>query len=97
MANIDSLLGHQTHLLLSRDKPMIGNFLETWFNPCRNKIISEGGSKVPNDTGNPNYPFADMPIEQTSHIMTISVRQIFSEFETGDRKENDSLLGPFQL
>ena len=39
----------------------------------------------------------DMPIEQTSHIMTISVGQIFSEFETGDRKENDSLLGPFQL
>ena len=38
-----------------------------------------------------------MPIEQTSHIMTISVGQIFSEFETGDRKENDSLLGPFQL
>ena len=54
-------------------------------------------SKAQADRRKLHYQRVDMPIEQASHIMTISVEQIFSEFETGNRKENDSLLGPFQL
>ena len=95
MANIESLLGHQTHLLLSKGKPIIGNFGNKVQSLQKTKTFCRGQKRK--QTEENCIIRGDMPIEQASHIMTISVEQIFSEFETGDRKENDSLLGPFQL